>query len=283
MRRIGFSTLLLLIAITLGGCDHLAFQPYREHLLDPAQLGIEVEDVDIPTTDGLTLHGWFLAAKGDGPPAGSVLFLHGNAENISTHLGSVWWMPNHGYNVLLFDYRGFGRSQGEPSIEGLHIDFNAALAYLRSRSDIDSNRLVIFGQSMGAATTITSVAALENREGIRAVVVEGAFTSYRKVAREALAGFWLTWPLQWPLSLAFDSDHNPIDAVAKISPIPLLIVHSEDDTIIPIHHGEALYAAAEPPATFWRVRGAPHIGVFNGPQNREKLVEFLNGILEGGE
>lgn len=278
MQRIALFTLLLLGVAALSGCDHLAFQPYREHLLDPAQVGIEVEDVAIATADGLKLHGWFLEAKQE-RPHGTVLFLHGNAENISTHLGSVWWLPNYGYNVLLFDYRGFGRSHGEPSIEGLHIDFSAALAYLRSRRDIDSNRFIIFGQSMGAATTITAMAALEDRDGIRAVVVEGAFTSYRKVAREALAGFWLTWPLQWPLSLAFDNDHRPIDAIAGISPIPLLIIHSEADTIIPIHHAEQLFAAAKAPKEFWRDRTAPHIGVFTQPQNRERLVKYLNGVL----
>jgi fermentation-respiration switch protein FrsA (DUF1100 family) len=123
--------------------------------------------------------------------------VHGNAQNISTHIGAVAWLPAEGFDVLLFDYRGYGSSEGTPSLGGLQHDFEAALALLLDSPELDAGPVVVFGQSLGAAVAITGLAASPERDRVAGLVIEGGCTSYRDVAREKLAGLWLTWPLQW--------------------------------------------------------------------------------------
>ena len=118
--------LLPALLLLISGCTHLIFQPLKPHLIDPAQHGIVAEEHYFTTKDKVRLHGWLLPAQGES--RGTLLFLHGNAENISTHIRSVWWLPKHGYNVFLFDYRGYGRSEGNPTLDGSLLDLRAAMA-----------------------------------------------------------------------------------------------------------------------------------------------------------
>ena len=114
--------------------------------------------------------------------------------NVSNHLPLVSWLPARGYNVLMIDYRGFGRSDGKPSLDGIVDDAAAALAYLRTRPDVDSTRLIVFGQSIGGVTALRLLARDPN--GVRLGVIDSAFVSYRGIARAATAGAdrWRRWP-----------------------------------------------------------------------------------------
>ncbi len=278
MSRVCRLFLFLFLPLLLNACNGLIFQPERKHYIEPAQLNIDARDIHFRSSDGLGLHGWFLPAK-TRPARASVLFLHGNAQNISTHIASVYWLPDAGFNVFLFDYRGYGYSGGTPDLEGVQRDFRAALARLRNMEGVDAKRIFIFGQSLGAAIAITGLADLPEREGIQALITEGAFTGYRDIAREALAGFWLTWPFQWPLSFLITDCCRPADAIAGISPIPVLIVHSRDDRIIPFHHAIELYTAARDPKRLWLFNGYPHIQIFRQAENRQRLIDYMLRIL----
>ena len=269
---------LFLIVYLLSACNSLIFQPEKKHYLEPAQINIEARDVYFKTSDGLNLHGWFLPAKKQAHA--TILFLHGNAQNISTHIASVFWLPNAGFNVFIFDYRGYGYSEGKPSIEGLIIDFNAALDSLQSMDEVDTDKIFIFGQSLGAAISLQGLAQYKLRKNIKGIIVEGAFTSYRTISREALSGFWLTWPFQWPLSYAITDCCRPIDAISNIG-IPVLIIHSKADQIIPVHHALDLYAAASPPKELWLFEGYSHIQIFNNRKNRVRLIKYLDANLSG--
>jgi fermentation-respiration switch protein FrsA (DUF1100 family) len=268
--------LVLLLALGLAGCTGLVFQPMHQMVLTPDELGLAYREVNFTTADGVRLNGWFLPARA--PRRGSVLFLHGNAENISTHIANVAWMPAAGVDVFLFDYRGYGRSGGEPSLDGLQLDFAAALRTLLGMPEADPERIVVFGQSLGAAVAITGLAASPDKDKVRALVVEGAFTSLRALAREKLAGFWLTWPLQWPLSLTID-DYRPIDVIGKLAPLPILIIQGEADHVVPAHHGIALFEAAGQPKQLWLLPGIGHIQAFTRVANRRRLRDYLDGIL----
>jgi fermentation-respiration switch protein FrsA (DUF1100 family) len=261
------------LALALGACTGVIFQPMHELVLTPDQIGLEYEQVEFAAADGVRLHGWFLPAQA--PRRGSILFLHGNAQNISTHIASVAWLPADGFDVLLFDYRGYGESEGSPSLPGLHLDFEAALEALLARPEIDPDRVVVFGQSLGASLAITALAASPRRQQVRALIVEGAFTSYRALAREKLADFWLTWPVQAPLALTIDDRYRPIDVIGELAPLPLLIVHGEADQVVPPDHAVALYEAARAPKTLWLVPGAGHIAGFTTAANRAELVAYL--------
>ncbi len=269
---------IILIVFSLSACNNLIFHPEKKHYIEPAQVNIEARNVYFNTSDGLKLHGWFLPAK-DSARA-TILFLHGNAQNISTHIASIFWLPDAGFNVFIFDYRGYGYSEGQPSIEGLLIDFNAAMDALKNIKEIDTNKIFIFGQSLGAAISLQGLSQYQPRKNIKGIIVEGAFTSYRDISRETLDRFWLTWPFQYPLSYLITDCCRPIDAVKNISPIPILIVHSNDDQAIPAHHATNLHAASEHPKQLWLFDGYSHIQIFKNKENRARLVNYMDARLK---
>lgn len=265
------------LCLLLNGCSHMMFYPMKDHVTDPRQLGLNSEDVYLHTEDGLRLHGWFLRAQQ--VEQGTILFLHGNGENISTHLRSVWWLPAQGYNVFLLDYRGYGKSQGSPSLTGLHRDMESALQHLFQRQDIDTNRIIVFGQSIGAAVSISTLADSPYRHRVTGLVVEGGFPSYRQLARDLLSRSWLTWLFQWPLSYSIPDDYQPGTDIARLSPMPILIIHSQADQIIPFAHGEHLFEVAPEPKRFWRLQDARHIAALYNQSGQERFLDYLKHFI----
>lgn len=268
---------LLALLAALPGCTSVFFQPQDTQYLTPDKIGLVYEDVNFRSSDGIALHGWFLPAVGKAK--GTVLFLHGNAENISTHIASVHWLPAQQYNVFLPDYRGYGGSKGSPSLAGVQDDINSSITYLLQRSDIDTERIVILGQSLGGALAIFNVARSPYRDKIKALISDSAFSDYRTIVREKLATYWLTYLLQWPLSFTIDNDYSPVAVVASISPIPLLILHGDRDGVIPLTHGEALFAEAAEPKEMWVIPEGGHIGALIQPKNRSQLLAYLARVM----
>ena len=274
-RRAGRIVLSVAACLMLAACESLLFYPESQLAGDPGRLGLSYRELSIDTTDGLALHGWFLPAEPDRDTGCSILFLHGNAGNVSTHLPIVAWLPAAGYGVLIFDYRGYGRSQGTPSLSGLQRDFDAALGALLSKGEIAPENVIVFGQSLGGAVAVTALAASPRRHEIKALVIEGAPSDYRGITREKLAAVWLTWPLQWPLAQIMTDDFRPAEAIVEISPTPVLVIHGQADRIVPPHHGEALFEAAGEPKALWQLEGGRHIAALNEEEHRRALVQFL--------
>jgi fermentation-respiration switch protein FrsA (DUF1100 family) len=266
-----------LMTVVLAGCNGLFFFPYRAQVRTPDTLGLAYEDVYFPASDGTRLHAWFL--PGGAAAQGTVLFLHGNAENISTHIMSVRWLPARGFNVFLPDYRGYGESAGEPSLDGIQDDVDSALRTLLARPGVEPNRIVVFGQSLGGSIAVYNVAHSPYRRHIRGLAVESAFASYRGIAREKLAAFWLTWPLQYPLSWLVSDRYSPAHAVADVSPIPLLIIQGDRDPIVPVGHARQLFKLAREPKQLWIVPGGGHIQAFEYPGYRDRFVRWLERVL----
>lgn len=266
-----FLALILLNFLILSGCNSLFFHPMQKEVLTPSRFGIQHEEIYLTTPDGLQLHGWHLLAQGK--TKGSVVFFHGNAENITTHIASIYWLPAQGFEVYIFDYRGYGRSQGLPSVEGVILDAVTVLDYVANSKSTD---FVVFGQSLGCAVTLNAVAEFQHKERIKAVAVDSCFSGFREIAREKIADVWLTWPFQFPLSLAFTSDHSPVDAIQSLSPIPLLIIHGNQDHIIPMQHGKSLFDAAESPKQFWEIEHGKHIDSMMREGVRARFTAFLS-------
>ncbi|MCU0752770.1 MAG: lysophospholipase [Akkermansiaceae bacterium] len=133
------------------------------------------------SADGTPLHGWFIPAKGKSPQ-GTVVFSHGNAGSLGHHLGFVTWLVEAGYNVMMYDYRGFGKSGGSVDRRGMVDDVKAAFAHVGRRPGVDPRRLVSYGHSLGGAKSVTALGETPVR-GLRAVVIDGAFASYKAMAR----------------------------------------------------------------------------------------------------
>lgn len=268
---------LLLMAVLLQGCAGLFFFPEREHRLDPADHDIIYEDVWFTTEDDVRLHGWWLPAAGEAD--GTVLFLHGNAQNVSTHIAAVHWLPDQGFNVFLPDYRGFGKSEGRPDFAGVHRDAEAALQTVLERDDVDPDGLIVFGQSLGASVAITLTAERGHATGVRGLVADSPFSSYRGIAREKFAGFWLTWPFQAPLSRTISDRFDPIDRVHRIAPIPLLLLAGDEDRIVPPHHAQRLLEEAGDPVELRRASPAGHTQALTIRGEREYLVDWMRQQL----
>jgi uncharacterized protein len=267
----------VLAGLVATACTAVFFQPHRIQVSTPDQLGLAYQDVRFKARDGVELFGWFLPAKG--PALGTILQLHGNAENISTHFANLAWMPARGFNVFIFDYRGYGASEGEPTLEGVQLDIDSAMEALLSRGDVDKDHVVIYGQSLGGALAAYYVAHSSHRDRIRALILESAFSDYVDIVQEKFAEHWITWPFQWIPLLSVDDRFSPLPVMAKISPIPLLILHGDQDLVVPVHHARRLYDAAREPKQLWIVAGAGHIQTTGSQAQRDRLVAWLREVL----
>jgi uncharacterized protein len=266
--------IVVLCALALSACTPVFFQPHNVIVTTPGQFGIEYQPVEMRAADGTALFAWFLPARGE--PRGTVLYLHGNAENISTHFPNVAWMPAAGFNVLAMDYRGYGGSDGRPSLAGVQLDIDAGMRTLLERPDVDPRRIILFGQSLGGALAIYYAAHGANRQHLRAVIADSAFSDYRLVAQEKMAGFFMTWPFQWLPELTVDNRYAPLDAVAGIGPVPLLLIHGEADGIVGAHHSQRLLDQASGPKELWLVPEAGHIQALRSKEMRKRLATFMS-------
>lgn len=264
---------LLLLPLCLSACSGLLFMPMKTLVRTPADVGLAWRDVSLRAADGTALDAWWLPAVGQA--RGTVLFLHGNAENISTHLASVYWLPAAGYQVLLLDYRGFGDSAGKPRIPEVLEDVRAAVDWLVAQPGSHGQPLFLLGQSLGASLggylVGTDPAVRSHFAGI---VLDSGFARYRWIAREVASRSWLTWPLQWFAGWSMPDGYDLLDHVGNISPVPLLMMHSRDDQIVGYHHALALYKAARAPRCLVTYTG-PHISGFEDAHIRETVLGFF--------
>lgn len=230
----------------------------------PAQLAIAYEDAFFATEDGLRLHGWYVAGTTDV----TCLWFHGNGGNVGHRVTELALLHHRlGTNLLIFDYRGYGRSEGIPSEQGTYRDARAALRYLRERSGVAGERIVYFGHSLGTAVAVE----LATANPPLGLILVSPFASVRDMARLAfprLPGGWLV--------------RNRYNSLARISNIgcPLLILHGDQDDTIPISQGRKLFDAAGPPKRFQSLPGTGHNDTFDsgGPAYWSTLEEFLSGL-----
>jgi len=268
-------------ALLLAGCTQLFFFPQRGMLDSPERYGVKYEVEDFKAADGVSLNAWFFPAQGkevtgrDEAPKPTVLFLHGNAENISTHFRSIAWLPAEGYNVLALDYRGYGASEGQPTLAGIMLDIDAAMGRLQAHAGVDPKRIVIYGQSLGGALAVHYAAHTAYRSSVRALVIDSAFYDYRQISREKLAGSALTWAFQWLPWLAIDDDYSPAKSIAAIAPMPLLLIQGDKDAVVPPRHAQELFEHAGEPKQLWIVPGAGHTQALGSAEVRKRLVEYL--------
>ena len=242
---------LVILAIYLGYSAFLyAYQPrmvyfpIREISATPRHIGLAYESVTFEAKDGIKLSGWFIPAD---VSRGTVLFFHGNAGNISHRLDSIAIFHKLGLSVFIFDYRGYGESQGQPSEEGMYLDAEAAWDYLVEDKALDPGQIILFGRSLGGAVA----AWLAERRSPRACILESVFTSAPDMAAELLPLF----PARFLCRYNYDTK-----AAVSNRNCPLLIVHSSQDDIIPFSHGQKLFEAAREPKSFLEIDGDHNSG-----------------------
>ena len=241
----------------------LVYFPSREYGLTPDDIGLAFEDLTLTTSDGLALAAWYVPHPS---PAGTALFCHGNAGNMSNRLVTVQTLHALGYNVLLFDYRGYGRSEGSPDEQGTYLDAEAAWRYLTQTRGESPQSLIIMGRSLGGAVAIE----LATRHEPAALVVESTFTCLADVA----AVHYRCVPVRILTRYHYDS-------AAKVAGLrcPKLFLHATDDELVPIELGRHLYEAAAPPKRFVETPGDHNSGGFTySAQYTEQLGAFLSAV-----
>jgi uncharacterized protein len=222
--------------------NSLLYFPSRAIEETPAQAGLTFRDLELETEDGERLHGWWITAKP--PPLGHVLLCHGNAGNVGDRVLHAGLLAEVGFDVLLFDYRGYGRSSGRPSEEGTYRDARAARTALLRQPAADSSRILYLGESLGGAVALDL--ALEHPP--RGLILQSSFTSVRDMGRRH-------YPLIAP---AVVPDAYPSLRRIRGLQAPLLVLHGERDEIVPLSHGQALFQSAPGPKRMHVFAGLGH-------------------------
>jgi uncharacterized protein len=243
---------LVLLLLGLAGCailNRYIFIPKEELIATPEKYGMLYQEAWFPSQDGTLLNGWFVPGSADKP---LVLFFHGNAGNLSDNLEYLKLLHGSGFPVFIFDYRGFGKSEGEPVLENdLYQDGRGALAYLTGQGWRHED-IIYFGQSLGSAVALQM--ALETRP--RGLVMESSFTSMKDIVKHVspLAYYTVGW---WGINLPFDN-------LAKIDrvEVPLLLIHGDQDGIVPVQMTRQLFARAGPHKMLHIVLGGGHCDAF---------------------
>lgn len=265
-----------------------------------------------PADDSARLHGWFFPAgggdRGITDPAsrgaalrtaraavrpaarGTVVHCHGNAGNITGHYRFVAWLPKRGWNVLCFDYRGFGRSQGRASREGTLADAHAAIDYVKTRDDVDPSRIVLFGQSLGG---VVGIVAAAQRHDLAGLAVEGAFAGYQQEAFFICRRTWWLWGVAGLVSrFLVAPGHDAMAHVDRIGPIPKLFICGTADQIVDYRQTVALHEKAQDPKELWVLDGTGHTEALIDDQpdpqapaltKRDRFHHFLERSVDGSD
>jgi hypothetical protein len=238
------------------------YHPSRGLDADPASVGLAFEEVLTKTDDGESIHGWFVDA-GPGNPV--LLVSHGNGGNISHRLDKLRIFREAGASVLLYDYRGYGRSTGRPSEQGTYRDAQAAWRWLASRG-IGPDRVILYGESLGAAVALETAL----RRPCGGLILDSAFTSTADMGRRLL-------PLL-PVDLIVRFRYDSIAKIGRLQ-VPLLVLHSAGDDIVPFAMGRRLFEAAPEPKTFFEMKGSHNDGFLEtGPAYGGAVRSFLTTL-----
>lgn len=269
--------ILLAGSLALSACHSLFFYPQKPHVTTPAAFSYLFDDVFLRTKDNKMIHGWLLKPRK--PAIGTVYFLHGNAENISTHFRAVLWLVNQNYEVFALDYRGYGLSQGVPTLPEVFLDIDAGTRWLEKRASEQSsaNQLprYLYGQSLGASLA-AKYAKLEPAfdEHFNGLILEAPFSRYDKIAKHVASRHWLTWIAQYPALWLINAEYDPVDAVAQLDNTPLMVIHSREDQIVPQSFGREVFEAANEPK-YWVDTQGGHIRAATWLDVRQRMLAFM--------
>jgi hypothetical protein len=259
------------VAVVLSGLlvvfeKRFIYHPSRS-FADDVTPDTPVEDCFFQTDDDVRLHGWWHAAENPESPV--LLWFHGNAGNLTHRSQNMEMLARRGFSFFIIDYRGYGRSGGDPSEQGLYRDGLAAWDYLTEEKAVSPERLVIFGRSLGSAVALHTAL---NRP-CAGLVLESAFTSAPAMARELIPVL--------PVWLLMRSSFNNLNAITELD-VPVLIAHGDQDDLVPFEHGRALFEAASEPKRFLRIEGAGHNDTYlvGGDSYFKTLQEFCEKVAD---
>lgn len=279
LSRLFFVALLGWVLGACGACNSVFYQPDPFLHLLPSTFDLEHEPFRLQLFEEESVTGWRVFAPGV-QPVGTIVQFHGNAQNMTAHFSFLFWLAQKGFELVVFDYRGYGASEGRPTRDGTVSD--GVLVLRLVERDWKRQNIFVVGQSLGGAVAVASLAQA-SVTNVRGVVLESTFSTYRGLARQKLADIWLTWPFQYPLSFLVSDDEAPVEKVHYLSKTPWLQFHGTEDEVVPFSFGVDLFSAARESAesgierTFVELPGQRHTPAFLDPDpaNRDLTLAFL--------
>lgn len=278
-----FITLAFIIC-GLVGCSSFLYYPKNELIFQYQGLGFPYQDIFFKSQNGMKLHAVHFQNKKREKSKALILFFHGNGENLSSHFATLAWVLDYSYDYLIFDYQGYGISEGSPSPEKTVQDGKAAIELASQLAE--GRPLVIYAQSLGGAVALRSLIELredlQRKYNIQIIIIDSSFLSYQDAARGVLSHHWLTWAFQ-PLPYVVLSDQwAPRELVASLPPIPFVVIHGKKDQIIEFDLGEKLYAAIpHSKKEFWIIEDGSHTDALwrHGGTFRRRFLQKLEQAI----
>ena len=274
-----FRFLIYILILIQTGCSPYKFfyYPNKKLYIEPNTLNISYEMITYPSLNGKKLFG--LLFKTDLPPKGIVVHFHGNFGNVSNHFLQSYYLTKYGFDVFIFDYQGYGGSEGSPSPKKTIEDGISTVRFADALNRNPEGGVVLLGQSLGGAVAIPTMA----KEPLaRAAVIEASFPSYRKIARDVLKRSFLTWILYPIYPFFISKKYDPTRYIDEIAGRPLFFVHGKKDGIVPSTMSEILYEKASEPKSIWFIEEAGHLGGrrMEAENYEERIATFFTNALE---
>ena len=269
-QSIGVMTVLMLLyAVLLVNCEKkIIFHPakFPKGYWNPVSLGLKAQDISFQSLDGVNLHGWFVPTPG---ARATLLWFHGNAGNLSHRLDNIKRLLPLNLNIFIFDYRGYGKSEGEPDENGIYKDSQAAYNMVLELEGVSVNSLFLFGRSLGGICATET--ALNNPA--RGLILESTFTSASDMSRKIMPLIPLGWAIR-----------SKLDAINKVNELklPKLFLHGDRDEVVPFDLGRKLYEGASDPKSFYIIQGAGHNDTYimGGRDYYNALDRFITETLK---
>ena len=269
----------LLTALLASSCSSLLYYPSREIAANPTAFGVRYEPFQVQTEDGLKLESWWVQSETK-PAKGVIVFFHGNAQNLTAQFPQASWFRHFGYHVLLFDYRGYGVSEGKPSPEGTVTDGKAILREAKKRAG--GLPIIAFGQSLGGAVLLRTAIETQNEIPLQGMLLDSTFLSYRHAAQEILSKSWITWPFQWLGLLLISDSWAPSGTDRSFPKIPYYVIHGTNDITVDYSLGRELFERLPENKTLLTIDGGTHTDVFfrNDGNYRKTVVDWLDQTVK---
>lgn len=284
LRTLGFWIIVVgLLCFSNLGCTRLFFYPMEADFPYLKEENVQHERLSLQSADGTRLSAMRLATKVK--PQGVALQFHGNAQNMTSHYRFLTWLTEENWEVLTFDYRGYGKSQGQvgslrSNFDGLIDDGVTAIGWANQRAKDLKVPLVIFGQSLGGNLSLRSLVTTQ-ADHLRLMVVDSSFYSFHSIAREKLSDMWLTWPFQWIVYFLISdylSAGPAISAPLNVPLPPAVFLHSESDPVVSVQQGRLLYEAYPSQKMRFTTPDPGHMNAMSDMKVREQLRQVLRAL-----
>jgi len=271
--------ILFLLMVSLLACNNsLFYYPSKIIISDPKIENILYNDIIFESNDGIKLHGWHFPAKSK-ISKGIIIQFHGNAENITSHYSQLVWLINYDYDLFVFDYRGYGISEGQVNNKGFIHDAISSYQYVISNLYKKNQKIILYGQSIGGTILLKALSDLPQKKLISAIFIESSFLSYKKIAKEKIRNICNVCNIFNIFIELFVSDkYSPKKFLDDFnsSEIPFVIIHSANDKVVPIKFGIEIFLYLRN-RDFWMYTGE-HLSFTETIKNQKKIIDYINTL-----